>query len=295
MAASGRRHTTSWCGSSDPRMRDCRAPPAMRRHLQRSAVVRCARESVGFGKRRQESVARAVRAISRMRSCRRGPLQPEQLSSSELSNFGRVFATLLDRERNVWVGTDNGLHRFSRSNVVRGVVPRCFQYGFTAAGFAPGADGALWLACGDPSGARVDEIRDGKVVSSQSLGAVHCCLSRFRRHRVVCRSFFAGTSGTGPAGQHAAARGSAGPSHCRAGARTQRRHVAFHHAPQPVPLPRRCLVRIRWPGRATARLAHRCDHGRQRGAVVWLLEQPGGPGRGPRRASVRRGTGPAGR
>ncbi len=98
-------------------------------------------------------------------------VQPEQLSSSELSNFGRVFATLLDRERNVWVGTDNGLHRFSRSNVVRGVVPRCFQYGFTAAGFAPGADGALWLACGDPSGARVDEIRDGKVVSSQNSDA----------------------------------------------------------------------------------------------------------------------------
>ena len=94
-------------------------------------------------------------------------LLPEQLSSSEESNFGRVFASLRDRERNIWVGTDNGLHRFTRSSVVRGVVPRCFQYGFTAAGFAAGADGALWIACGDPSGARVDEIRDGKVVSSQ--------------------------------------------------------------------------------------------------------------------------------
>ena len=104
-------------------------------------------------------------------------LRPEQLSPTEESSFGRVFATLQDRERNIWVGTDNGLHRFSRSNVVRGVVPRCFQYGFTAAGFAAGDDGALWIACGDPSGSRIDEIRDGKVVSQPQLGVVHRCIS----------------------------------------------------------------------------------------------------------------------
>jgi signal transduction histidine kinase/ligand-binding sensor domain-containing protein len=94
-------------------------------------------------------------------------LTPERLGPFDESNFGRVFAVIQDRERNIWVGTDNGLHRFSRSNVVRGLVPRCFQYGFTAAGFAAGDNGSLWIACGDPSGSRVDEIRDNRVVSSQ--------------------------------------------------------------------------------------------------------------------------------
>jgi signal transduction histidine kinase/streptogramin lyase len=94
-------------------------------------------------------------------------LHPEVHHSSKTPEAGRVFAMLLDRERNVWVGTDMGLHRFSRSNVVRGSIPRCFQYGFTAAGFAAGDNGTLWLACGAPDGAEVVEIRDGEVVSAQ--------------------------------------------------------------------------------------------------------------------------------
>lgn len=93
-----------------------------------------------------------------------GNLHPETMVSTSTPEAARIFALLQDREKNVWVGTDMGLHRFSRSNVIRSSIPRCFQYGFTAAGFAAGDDGALWLACGATSGAQVVEIREGKAV-----------------------------------------------------------------------------------------------------------------------------------
>jgi signal transduction histidine kinase/ligand-binding sensor domain-containing protein len=80
---------------------------------------------------------------------------------------GRVFALLEDRESNVWVGTNAGLHRFSRSNVVRGAVPTCLQYEFAAGAFAAGDDGTLWIACADAASPHVAEIRDGEVVSRQ--------------------------------------------------------------------------------------------------------------------------------
>lgn len=85
----------------------------------------------------------------------------------ELSG-ARVYALLEDREGNVWVGTNAGLHRFSRTNVVRDITPQCVQYDFVAAALAPGDAGALWLACGDPADAYVAELRDGIVASRQS-------------------------------------------------------------------------------------------------------------------------------
>ncbi len=94
-------------------------------------------------------------------------VSPESFSPGGGVSSGRIFVTLQDREGNVWIGSDNGLHRFSRSNVVRIAAPRCYQYGFTAAAFAAGDNGTLWIACGDYSGSRVDEIRDGALVSSQ--------------------------------------------------------------------------------------------------------------------------------
>jgi signal transduction histidine kinase/ligand-binding sensor domain-containing protein len=94
-------------------------------------------------------------------------VNPEKLTRADGWGAGRVFALLEDRERNIWVGTDAGLHRFSHSNVVRNVASTCFQYGFVSAAIAAGDAGALWIACDDGSSAHVDEIRDGAVVSRQ--------------------------------------------------------------------------------------------------------------------------------
>lgn len=96
-------------------------------------------------------------------------VHPGKLSRADDLNPGRVYALLEDRERNIWVGTNTGLHRFSHSNVVRDGAPPCFQGAFSqaAAAFAAGDAGALWMACNDGSTAHVDEIRDGAVVSRQ--------------------------------------------------------------------------------------------------------------------------------
>ena len=85
-------------------------------------------------------------------------------------NAGRVLALLQDRERNIWVGTNTGLHRFSHSNVVRDGAPPCFQGAWSeaAAAFAAGDAGVLWMACHDGSVPHVDQIRDGAVVSRQT-------------------------------------------------------------------------------------------------------------------------------
>jgi signal transduction histidine kinase/ligand-binding sensor domain-containing protein len=96
-----------------------------------------------------------------------GFVSPPPFPPGEDASSGRVFALLEDRERNVWVGANNGLHRFSRGVVARDVAPVCLQYAFTAAPFVAGEDGALWVACDDGSAAYVDEIRDGITVSRQ--------------------------------------------------------------------------------------------------------------------------------
>jgi signal transduction histidine kinase/ligand-binding sensor domain-containing protein len=94
----------------------------------------------------------------------------EQLSQATGNASEEIFTILEDRERNVWVGTQTNLHRFSRANVVRESAPACSQYaarGFSAAAFAAANPGALWIACGDGDKGHVDEVRDGKVVSQQ--------------------------------------------------------------------------------------------------------------------------------
>ena len=73
---------------------------------------------------------------------------------------GDVVAILKDREGNVWVGTANGLDRFSHSNVVRG--PQSCWSPALAAGDA----GALWLACSYVPD-MTSELRDGAVVSQK--------------------------------------------------------------------------------------------------------------------------------
>jgi len=81
---------------------------------------------------------------------------------------GRVYALIEDREGNIWVGTTAGLHRLSRTNVVRDVAPQCLQYEYIAAAFAAGDGGSLWVGCGGPDESYVVEIRDGIVSSRQT-------------------------------------------------------------------------------------------------------------------------------
>jgi signal transduction histidine kinase/ligand-binding sensor domain-containing protein len=89
---------------------------------------------------------------------------PEKFSSADGLNSGRVSSLLEDREGNIWVGTNLGLHRFSRSDVVRDAAPPCFRGVLTPAAIAAGNDGSLWIACDQGSQTRVDEIRDGALV-----------------------------------------------------------------------------------------------------------------------------------
>jgi signal transduction histidine kinase/ligand-binding sensor domain-containing protein len=91
-------------------------------------------------------------------------VQPEMLARDDGLRSNRVFSLFEDRENNIWVGTNEGLHRFSHSNVVR-AAPPCAQGVFVAAAVAAGDSGALWMACTDAVGAHVDEVRNGAVVS----------------------------------------------------------------------------------------------------------------------------------
>src|SRR5262249_1934012 len=97
-----------------------------------------------------------------------GPLHPETYSPTEDGIASRMFAVLEDREKNIWVGTTNALHRFSRSKGVRAARGGGRQYGVsTGAAFAPGDDGELWLACGGAVEAYVDKLRDGVLEKRQ--------------------------------------------------------------------------------------------------------------------------------
>jgi signal transduction histidine kinase/ligand-binding sensor domain-containing protein len=96
-------------------------------------------------------------------------VEPERFARADGLGEGRVYALLDDRERNVWVGTNAGLHRFSRTNVVRDAAPQCVQYEFSAAVLVAGDAGSLWIACGrDTSDAYVGEIRGDALVQRLS-------------------------------------------------------------------------------------------------------------------------------
>ena len=91
-------------------------------------------------------------------------LAPEKFARADELDPGAVFALLEDREQNVWVGTENGLDRFSHSNVVRASAPAC--HGGDRA-LAAGDAAALWIVCSTAAGTYVDEMRDGAVLSHQ--------------------------------------------------------------------------------------------------------------------------------
>jgi signal transduction histidine kinase/ligand-binding sensor domain-containing protein len=93
-------------------------------------------------------------------------VQPERFNLEEGLRSSHVFALLEDRENNIWVGSNAGLHRFSHSNVVRDATPPCVQNVFVAAVVAAGDLGSLWMAC-NGSESYVDEVRNGQVVSHQ--------------------------------------------------------------------------------------------------------------------------------
>jgi signal transduction histidine kinase/ligand-binding sensor domain-containing protein len=91
----------------------------------------------------------------------------EKVSVRDESNSLRVLALLEDRERNIWVGANTGLHRFSHSNVVHATMPPCKQDVIESGAIAAGEAGALWVGCDDGPASRVDELRDGAIVSQQ--------------------------------------------------------------------------------------------------------------------------------
>ena len=75
-----------------------------------------------------------------------------------------------DREANIWVGTNAGLDRFSRSNVVPMVsLPQCHGIGYA---HAAGDSGTLWSACPttDSTMGFVTESREGRLVGQQDTG-----------------------------------------------------------------------------------------------------------------------------
>lgn len=96
---------------------------------------------------------------------------PERFTNADGLSARVVFAILADRENSVWLGTSNGLHRFSHSNVVRDAAPPCFQDLSITGAMAAGHAGALWLACDDGSMTHVSEIRDGTVINRQAAPA----------------------------------------------------------------------------------------------------------------------------
>ena len=92
--------------------------------------------------------------------------EAEKLPLDSDPNSGLALSLLEDREHNVWVGTYSALHRFSRSNVVREAPPKCSSYGMLSVAFVAGDAGSFWRSCDAGSAGRVEQIRDGVVLSS---------------------------------------------------------------------------------------------------------------------------------
>ena len=99
------------------------------------------------------------------------PVAPENFTHTAdglSSDF--VRAIFQDREANIWVGTNAGLDRFSRSNAVPMVaLPQCHGIGYA---HVAGDSGTLWSACPrtDSTMGFVTEVRDGRVVGKQDTG-----------------------------------------------------------------------------------------------------------------------------
>lgn len=98
------------------------------------------------------------------------PVAPEKFNHTDGLSTDSVRVIFQDREANIWVGTNAGLDRFSRSNVVPVTsLPQCSGIGYA---HAAGDSGTLWSACprADSPTGFVAELRDGKVVGQQDTG-----------------------------------------------------------------------------------------------------------------------------
>ncbi|HWS65958.1 MAG TPA: triple tyrosine motif-containing protein [Steroidobacteraceae bacterium] len=96
-------------------------------------------------------------------------------STARVESFGQVegltaptFVSALfqDREENVWVSTNGGINRFSKTNAVRLLLPLCSGIGYA---LVAGEAGTLWAACprrDSPVGS-LTEIRNGSIVGQQ--------------------------------------------------------------------------------------------------------------------------------
>jgi signal transduction histidine kinase/ligand-binding sensor domain-containing protein len=93
---------------------------------------------------------------------------PLKLGSLDDTIQENVWAFLEDREHNIWVGTNSTLHRFSRSNVVRGVMPNCPRSTYAPV-FVAGDAGTVWVVCDSESGGHLYEIRANAIISSQTM------------------------------------------------------------------------------------------------------------------------------
>lgn len=93
----------------------------------------------------------------------------EQFSLADGLNARRVFSLLQDRERNIWIGTNTGLQRFSPSNIARDSVPQCGQQPLSPNNpLVAGESGSLWMACDDARGTFVEQIVAGAVAYHQA-------------------------------------------------------------------------------------------------------------------------------
>ena len=88
-------------------------------------------------------------------------------SSGGVGSYLRIYSFLEDREGNIWVGTENGLRRFSHSNIIRAPLPPCSgSYEFPS-----GDAGTLWVACSPYFPSTVGfvlEIHNGTIVHQQT-------------------------------------------------------------------------------------------------------------------------------
>lgn len=109
-------------------------------------------------------ISSSVRSDSGMQSVP----DAEQMTLNSGSNLERPFSLFEDREKNLWIGTTSGLHRFSASSIVRDYfAPTCLQELRSAGTYAAADPSGLWIACNDGRATYLDLVRDGAVISRQ--------------------------------------------------------------------------------------------------------------------------------